>query len=162
MISRDKFMNLELIQQIQMLNPWLKNRGIPILESARYFPRHQEERLLSKVWDSMWTILVGPRQAGKTTLGLHLSQRLIEEQRFECLLYLNCDLADICHWLINPLFVNELLSYFQVSKPILFIDEVQRLENPGLLLKAIVDLRLPIKLIASGSSQLEIKSKVQE
>ncbi len=44
----------------------------------------------------------------------------------------------------------------------LFIDEVQRLENPGLLLKAIADLELPYKMIATSSSQLEIKSKVQE
>ena len=39
---------------------------------------------------------------------------------------------------------------------------VQRLDTPGLLLKIIADLKLPIKMIASGSSQLEIKSKVQE
>lgn len=39
---------------------------------------------------------------------------------------------------------------------------MQRLENPGLLLKACVDLKLNIKLIATGSSQLEVKSKVQE
>jgi predicted AAA+ superfamily ATPase len=45
---------------------------------------------------------------------------------------------------------------------ILFIDEVQRIENPGLLLKSIIDLKLPIKHIATGSSQLEIKSRVKE
>ena len=37
-----------------------------------------------------------------------------------------------------------------------------RLENPGLLLKACADLKLNIKMIATGSSQLEIRSKVQE
>jgi predicted AAA+ superfamily ATPase len=162
MISGDKSMNLELIEQIHLLNPWLKDPSIPIMARDRYLPRRQEPRLLSKSWDTLWTILVGPRQAGKTTMGLHLSQRLIEDQRFETLLYLNCDLFDIRQWLSTPLFVTELLKHFKLRKPILFIDEVQRLENPGLLLKAIVDLRLPIKLIASGSSQLEIKSKVQE
>src|SRR5207253_1132537 len=49
-----------------------------------------------------------------------------------------------------------------LKKYILFIDEVQRLETPGLLLKIIADLKLPIKMLASSSSQLEIKSKVQE
>ena len=39
---------------------------------------------------------------------------------------------------------------------------MQRLENPGLLLKACADLKLNIKMIATGSSQLEMKSKVQE
>jgi len=45
---------------------------------------------------------------------------------------------------------------------IIFIDEVQRLVNPGLFLKQLYDLNLPIKLIVSGSSTLELKSKVSE
>ncbi|MBT3220484.1 MAG: ATP-binding protein, partial [Proteobacteria bacterium] len=42
------------------------------------------------------------------------------------------------------------------------IDEVQRLENPGLFLKGLYDLGLPIKLLVSGSSSLEMRSKVRE
>ena len=64
-------MNSELIQQIHMLNPWLRDPTHPILELDSFIPRRQEDRLLSKTWDSMWTVLVGPRQAGKSTLGLH-------------------------------------------------------------------------------------------
>ena len=43
-----------------------------------------------------------------------------------------------------------------------FIDEVQRLENPGLFLKAVHDLGLPVKLFVSGSSSLEMRSRVRE
>ena len=60
------------------------------------------------------------------------------------------------------MFITEGIKQFNLASPIIFIDEVQRLESPGLLLKTIADLNLNIKLIASGSSQLEIKSKVQE
>ncbi len=54
------------------------------------------------------------------------------------------------------------MDEFNLKHPIILIDEVQRLNNPGLLLKACADLKLNIKMIATGSSQLEIKSKVQE
>ena len=34
--------------------------------------------------------------------------------------------------------------------------------TPGLLIKSVIDLRRPLKIIGTGSSQLEIRSKVQE
>jgi predicted AAA+ superfamily ATPase len=107
-------------------------------------------------------VLVGPRQAGKTTLAKYVSQVLIKQKRFETLLYLNCDLLEVRQWLISPLFIQEAMDEFRIKKPIILIDEVQRLENPGLLLKACADLKLDIKMMATGSSQLELKSKVQE
>jgi uncharacterized protein len=75
---------------------------------------------------------------------------------------LNCDLEEVRSWLKSPLFIQEGMEQFNLPSPIIFIDEVQRLPSPGLLLKTIADLNLPVKMIASGSSQLEIKSKVQE
>jgi uncharacterized protein len=155
-------MNIDLIADIELINPWLNNPEIPIIEQAGYKPRIQTEKLLSPAWDPLCLILTGPRQAGKTTLGKHLCQELINRGRFKQLLYLNCDYFQIREWLRGPIFIQEALRQFKLVDPILFIDEVQRLENPGLLLKAIIDLKLPIKMIASGSSQLEIKSKVQE
>jgi predicted AAA+ superfamily ATPase len=75
---------------------------------------------------------------------------------------LNCDYYEIRHWLKSSTFLSDVESAFSLKNYILFIDEVQRLESPGLLLKIIADLQLPIKMLASGSSQLEIKSKIQE
>ncbi|HVV69912.1 MAG TPA: ATP-binding protein [Gammaproteobacteria bacterium] len=151
----------QLIQLIYQANPWLKNSSIAI-SNHDYVPRLQTSKLLLPEWDKLWLILVGPRQAGKTTLALHLAQELILQQRFNSLLYLNCDLIDIRNWLTTPLFIQEAIDEFHLEKPIILIDEVQRLENPGLLLKACADLKLNIKMIATGSSQLEMKSKVQE
>lgn len=154
-------MNNQLISLIYQANPWLKDPTTPIM-AENYIPRLQADKLLLPEWDKLWLILVGPRQAGKTTLAKHLSQALIKQGRFENLLYLNCDLYEIRLWLINPLFIQEAMDEFKLQRPIILIDEVQRLENPGLLLKACADLQLNIKMIATGSSQLEIKSKVQE
>ncbi len=155
-------MQLSLIKEIEQQNPWLHHAQVTIDQTSHYRERLQLPTLLLPEWDTLWTLLIGPRRAGKTTLGKHLSGVLIKQKRFSQLLYLNCDLASIREWLQSPLFITEALQQFNLISPIIFIDEVQRLSTPGLLLKTIADLALPIKLIASGSSQLEIKSKVQE
>ena len=155
-------MKLRLLQEIEQQNPWLAQKGQPILRIPNYRKRLQIDTLLLPEWDQLWTILVGPRRAGKTTLGKYLCQQLLNQRRFRELLYLNCDLEEVCAWLQSPLFIKEAIRQFNLKSPILFIDEVQRLPSPGLLLKTIADLKLPLKMIASGSSQLDIKSKVQE
>jgi predicted AAA+ superfamily ATPase len=48
------------------------------------------------------------------------------------------------------------------GKVYLFIDEIQRLESPGLFLKGIYDSRRNIKVFVSGSASFEIKAKVKE
>lgn len=155
-------MKLSLQQEIQQLNPWLADPSKPILELAHFHLRIQANKLLLPEWDELCTVLIGPRRAGKTTLGKYLCEQFIKQKRFQSLLYLNCDYLEIRNWLTSPLFATEAIQIFNLQSPIIFIDEIQRLENPGLLLKALIDLKLPIKLLASGSSQLEIKSKVQE
>lgn len=154
-------MRNQLIELVYQANPWLKNPNYPLVEHD-FIPRFQTEKLLLSEWDSIWLVLTGPRQSGKTTLARFLAQSLLSQKRFESVLYLNCDLQDIREWLKTPLFIQEAMDFFDLKKPIIIIDEVQRLENAGLLLKAMADLKLNIKLIATGSSQLELKSKVQE
>ncbi len=155
-------MNVELINEIQQVNKWLVSDRKNVFFQEDYVPRLQEPTLLNSEWEKYWTILIGPRRAGKTTLGKHLAQQILNQPRFETLLYLNCDLPAIRKHFHSPTLLQALFTEFKLTRPIVFIDEAQRLENPGLLLKAIVDLHLPIKLIASGSSQLEMKSNIQE
>lgn len=153
---------LDFIEDIEILNPWLKNPESPIPEPENYFPRTQETFLMDSQWDELCLILIGPRRSGKTTLGNRLCQRLLESKRFNSLLYVNCDFASVRANLTSPRIVVELFKHLKLSRPIFFIDEVQRLENPGLFLKGLIDLKLDVKIIASGSSQLEIKSSIQE
>ncbi len=154
-------MHDKLISLIKQANPWLADISELRVDES-YIPRLQTKKLLSVEWDKLWLIFIGPRQAGKTTLARFLSKELIRLKRYENLIYLNCDVMEIRNWLTNPLFITELMEQFELNHPIILIDEVQRLENPGLLLKACADLKLKIKMIATGSSQLEMKAKVQE
>ncbi len=155
-------MDNKLISQINQINPWLKDNSLSIIPAMSYVLRQQMSTLLLPAWDKLVTVLVGPRQVGKTTLGKLLCQKLIKQKRFEQLLYLNCDNPLIRHWLDGIHIIDELVDEFNLKKFILFIDEAQRLESPGLLIKSLIDLQLPIKILVTGSSQLEIRSKIQE
>ena len=98
--------------------------------------------------------LVGPRQVGKTTL---LGQ-IIEEG--EKVLSLNCDEAfDVAE--IENKSAEELKSLFH-GYDMVQIDEVQRVENIGLTLKKIADLKMPVKVIVTGSSSLGMRDKIFE
>lgn len=154
-------MDLQLLEEIKQQNPWINNPKAAVL-TEDFIPRQQLPELLDPEWDSLWTVLVGPRRAGKTTLGKALAHQLVQSGRYSQLLYLNCDFATIRSWLSSPLFISQAMDALDLNKAVILIDEVQRLENPGLLLKAVIDLGLPNKYIATGSSQLELRSKVQE
>lgn len=155
-------MDLRLKRELEQQNPWLKNPSQPFLALTPFYPRHQTSALLDPELDCLATVLIGPRRAGKTILGKYLAQELITQKRFSSFFYLNCDLERVRSWLESPLFLDEALHYFALSQPIFFIDEVQRLPSPGLFLKTLVDLQRPLKIIASGSSQLELNSQVTE
>lgn len=99
-------------------------------------------------------VLVGARQVGKTTL----LQNLIKEQ--ENVLWLNAD-EDRTRNLLDGISI-EGLHNLLASKKFLVIDEIQRVENAGLLLKLIVDNFKSVQTIACGSSALEISEKIFE
>ena len=156
-------MNIELKKLILQINPWLSSNKSNFLNKIDYIEREFDDLLIDPEFDDMCLVLTGPRRAGKTTLGLHISEKLIfSQKRFNNLIYLNCDHHKIREWLSNTLFLDEIFTEFKLKNPVILIDEIQRLKSPGLFLKSIIDLSLPIKIIATGSSQLELKSKVQE
>lgn len=107
------------------------------------------------------TLLVGPRQAGKTTLMEMLKENL--EQQGARTLYLNLDIEwDQIHFESQAALVRKLELEIGHNHGYVFIDEIQRKENAGLFLKGIFDLKLPYKLIVSGSGSLELKEKIHE
>lgn len=107
------------------------------------------------------TIIVGPRQAGKTTL-----MRLLEMElkgKGERTLYLNLDIeSEGLYFQSQEKLVQRLRLEFGDQRGFVFIDEIQRKENAGLFLKGLYDRGLPYKFIVSGSGSLELKEKIQE
>lgn len=110
--------------------------------------------------------LTGPRQAGKTTLLLKLVEHLLSESGCpgSSIYYFNFDQEELGEEFGNP---QKLLSFIKSRsehrKYYLFLDEVQRLKEPGLYLKVLYDLpQRPLKMVVSGSSSLLLKAKTKE
>src|SRR3989338_8710725 len=107
------------------------------------------------------TLIVGPRQAGKTTLMKALEAGL--RQNGEKTLFLSLDIEPDSRFLASQV---SLLQKIQLeigtAKGYVFIDEIQRKENAGLFLKGIYDMDLPYKFFVSGSGSLELKEKIHE
>ena len=113
--------------------------------------------LLSKIEQRLFKgkaiLIFGPRQSGKSTL----VETLLKDREH---LYLNGDDADVREILTNTTATK--LKAIAGNKPILFIDEAQRIPNIGLTLKQFTDQIKNVQVIATGSSAFELSSKVNE
>ncbi len=107
------------------------------------------------------TMLVGSRQAGKTTLMELLKNEL--QSRGEETISFNLDREEDQPFFKSQItLVDKLKLNLGEKKSYVFIDEIQRLENAGLFLKGIYDRNLPYKFIVTGSGSLELKEKIHE
>lgn len=97
-------------------------------------------------------LLLGARQVGKTTL--------ITSMQLPGDLLLNCDLEEQLQ-LINTNSLQKLQKTLVGIKR-LFIDEAQRLDNPGLTLKILYDNFKDIQILATGSSSFELKNRLSD
>jgi uncharacterized protein len=114
-------------------------------------------------------VLHGARQVGKTSILFYLQERL--SARGERTIYL--DLEDSRMVAIMDRGVEEFLRYLQEegadleaardgSRLFVLIDEIQYLANPSSFMKLIADHHGYLKLIVSGSSSFEMKSKFRD
>ena len=101
-------------------------------------------------------LLIGARQVGKSTLFRMMTQTMPEDN----ILWLNCDLQSVRDMLYNPSLAG--LQLLINNKAVVVIDEAQRVENIGLTLKVIVDNFPNIQLLVTGSSALDLHSKINE
>ena len=107
------------------------------------------------------TLLLGPRQVGKTTLLTKLAESLRDQGH--PVLFLNLDIErDFAHVRSQA----HLLQYIHLQggnrKCYVFIDEIQRKKNAGRFMKGIYDMGLRHKFILSGSGSLELKEDLVE
>lgn len=111
-------------------------------------------------------VLHGARQVGKTHILMWLENYL--KDRKEDVYYI--DLEDSRYKKILDLGVDEFINHLRGEghapradkKIFVFIDEIQYLANPSEFLKLVADHHKNIKLIVSGSSSFEIKSKFKD
>lgn len=107
------------------------------------------------------SLIVGPRQAGKTTLMALLKKYL--ESRGEKTIYLNFDIeSDQQFFATQQGLIQKISVEIGKTKGYVFLDEIQRKKDAGLFLKGIYDMNLPYKFIVSGSGSLELKEHIHE
>jgi predicted AAA+ superfamily ATPase len=129
------------------LQPWLTQR-IP----DEYLPRS-----LSIVAADRVALVVGPRQTGKSTL---IWKTVADLGR--PVVFLSCEEPSIREWLRSPgLFLAD-IEEITPETTSLFFEEVQALDNAGLFLKGLVDLRSRRQIYATGSSSFDLEDAIRE
>lgn len=112
-------------------------------------------QIIKKLIDQKAIILLGARQVGKSTL---LQQ--LEKKFSKPIAYWNGDEADIRNFLKDT--TSAKLKALIGNNKTLIIDEAQRIDDIGLVLKLIVDQVKNVKVIATGSSAFELANKTNE
>jgi uncharacterized protein len=102
-------------------------------------------------------LVIGPRQAGKSTALWSYLADLGQPA-----LFVDCEQALVREWCRSaPLFLADLEQL--VERPVtLFFEEVQHLEEAGLFLKGLVDRRVGVPLLVTGSSSYHLGARTRE
>ncbi len=111
-----------------------------------YYPRIIEENIERWLNRRQVTLLRGPRQSGKTTLFLHLNQKLKGK-------YVSLDDEE----LLEAFEENPRLFVERFDSKLLFIDEAQYSKKAGRIIKLISDSYPDVKLFVTGSGSFDIK-----
>jgi predicted AAA+ superfamily ATPase len=139
-------------------NPWLENPGqqSSILLRERpvpYIRRAAELRLEA----GSVALVVGPRQAGKSTW---IRQELASQP--DPVLVLHAEEPRIRQLCQSPAEALHALQGVLTDPTILFFEEVQHLADAPLFLKGLVDLQPKRRLVATGSSSLQLRARTRE
>jgi len=118
-------------------------------------PRQTNLLIQKRIKDKKVIIILGPRQAGKTTL-----LKAFIANNDSPVLWWNGDETDTRQLLRNP--TSTLLKSLIGKHKLLIIDEAQRIENIGLCIKLIYDNIEGVKVLATGSSAFELANKINE
>ncbi|HOD18205.1 MAG TPA: ATP-binding protein [Candidatus Cloacimonadota bacterium] len=112
-------------------------------------------QIKNRLFQGKAIIITGPRQTGKTTL----VNSLLEEFSGKYIIF-NGDEADVREAFSNA--TSTALKALIGNKRIVFIDEAQRISEIGLCIKLLVDNYPDLQVIATGSSALDLNSKIKE
>ncbi len=108
-----------------------------------------------KLFKGKLIVLLGPRQAGKTTLIEAIQKKLNVKT-----LLLDCDEPDVRKNLGSA--TSSHLKKYIGDAELVMIDEAQRIENIGLTLKLFADKIKTAQVVATGSSSFELANKINE
>jgi hypothetical protein len=144
-------------------NPWLRAPDRLAGWLRHRLPESLLPRDVSRRVRARWAeanrahLVVGPRQAGKSTLlWAHLAEA------GEPALFVDCEQPLVRDWCRSaPIFLADLEALLARPVP-LFFEEAQHLEEAGLFLKGLVDRRVGVPVLVTGSSSFHLGARTRE
>lgn len=151
-------MDNDTLLRLETYNPWLADRDSWPGAAAKYLPARPVARSEDLALEpDLVELIVGPRQAGKSTLIWLRASTLPSPP-----LLVNLDdrlLRRICGSGAQFLAETRELRYRPSA---LLFEEVQHLEEAGLFLKSLADLKPGVPIIATGSSAFHLHARTRE
>jgi predicted AAA+ superfamily ATPase len=141
-------------------NPWLLNPSAwpPVARPQVYLERRQFDLVALQVGGlptDRATLVVGPRQAGKSTWAWEMLRRGPPA------LYLDAERPTIRAWCRDA--GAAVADLREVLRPgAIFIEEAQHLDEAGLFVKGLVDRALGLPILVTGSSSYHLLARTRE
>jgi uncharacterized protein len=123
--------------------------------TKKIIKRDIEDRLENWLFKGKVIILYGARQVGKTTLAKKLLRKYANQSA-----YFNCEIIGVKQALEkeDPLALRNFLG----EGNFFILDEAQKINNIGLILKLLIDSYPKIQIIATGSSSFDLANQISE
>ena len=137
-------------------NPWLAGRDAKEWLAGQV-PAGYVERQARLPLERPVCLVVGPRQAGKSTLAWRELQRWGGP-----VLLVNAEEPSMRSWLRSPTLFADDIERRIGAMPALFFEEIQNLPEAGLFLKGLADLKLGVPIVATGSSSFHLLARTRE
>lgn len=155
-------MDKNQLKLFDIRNPWRtkKKSLLPKL----YIDRTMEKEIGEYLASDDIIVIYGSRQVGKTTLLYKIINDLLGKGVVgRDIFYFSADDAQFSNYFLEPSKLLEFILTNRKKKAYLFIDEAQKIPNPGVFLKNLYDYKIKdLKVFVTGSSSLEIRSKIIE
>ncbi|MFH1890661.1 MAG: ATP-binding protein [Candidatus Kuenenbacteria bacterium] len=133
--------------------------------APKYIKRSLFDKVSKHLDNKEITVITGPRQVGKTILLKQLQEYLTQEKKTDprLIFYFNLDIIKDRELFDSQTeFIEFIREKSRQGKIYVFIDEAQKVKEAAVFFKGVYDSDLPVKLILTGSSTLEIRDKIHE
>mgnify|MGYP001566033936 FL=1 len=155
-------MNKNQLKLFNIRNPWRAKKKS--LLPKKYITRTIEKEIREYLAGDDIMVIYGSRQVGKTTLLYKIINDLLAEAvAGRDIFYFSADDGQFADYFLEPSKLLEFILTNKKKQAYVFIDEAQRISNPGVFLKNLYDYKVKdLKIFVTGSSSLEIRSKIIE
>jgi len=129
----------------------------------KYIPRLLSDKIKKSFKNNRIIIIVGSRQVGKTTVMEMYREGIPKKLRCFYFNLENVESLNVCQDIDNlKYYLRDNSIDIKKHKVLLVIDEFQYIKNATKLFKIVYDLFPQVKILASGSSSIEIQKHLKE